>query len=84
MNWWTNTTVRFPCEYKRLLKDDSLYYDNNYRPKKGTRIYDADCMFNRLVDYCYEENFRNDNGTLVVSPNMKNNFLKFLKDLSKD
>lgn len=80
--WWCNNIIKYPCEYKQQLTDEYYYLENESKPKPGTRLYDADCLFKRLVDYCYNNNIVNNDGTLLFNPNVKPSFFIFIKNVS--
>lgn len=82
MSWFNDKVVTYPCTYDRLSQNKELYtHKENIVP--GTREHDAQCLFDMMVDYCIETNFKNEDGSYVINPDMKSNFSLFIKRMSK-
>jgi hypothetical protein len=79
--WLNEPVVKIPCEYYGERFDHELYGETSVR--KGTRRYDIDQLYKRLVDECITNNIMNDCGTSIINERNKPALQKMIYSLSK-
>lgn len=63
-------------KFMYYTKDELEYLKG--RPFKGTRRYDADILFRKIVDVCQRNGFKNMDGSPMISSEVKNDFYQMV------